>query len=296
MIESGVMPMTTHFRFQNIDDRWIALHPDPKGLIQFIGGAFLGALPVLVSLWGAISYFDKFPLAAYHFLLENVWSTGYSIVVVTYRLTFNHWSVARRLHAEQQQLPKAILTVAKTLGYDPSPYKNPAHYLWIGHSLGCEYITLLRSLSRQSKSSGNSDQMNPLLRMETQPALLMAPCFQPPNWLKPYKQPTQTFTRQLLIETARHAPTAMISFNQDFTAGNLMHQMGDVYWIYQQLENTPEGGLVLHRELPGNHYQPVGYETGDLNLTKHVIDCLERLKTQQSEERKEVSLPISTDL
>jgi hypothetical protein len=288
--------MTAHFRFQNIGTGWVALHPVPKGLIQFIGGAFLGALPALVSLWGATSYFDKFPLVAYHFLLENVWKAGYSIVVVPYRLTFNHWSVARQLYAEQQQFPNAILKVVKTLGYAPSPYENPAHYLWIGHSLGCEYITLLRSLSRQSNSSGHPDQMNPLLRIETQSALLMAPCFQPPTWLRPYKQPTQTFTRQLLIETARNAPTAMISFNQDFTAGNLTHQVGDVYWIYQQLTNNPESGLVIHRELPGNHYQPVGYETGDRNLTKHVIDCLERLKTQHSEERKDVSLPIATDV
>ncbi len=57
-----------------------------------------------------------------------------------------------------------------------------------------------------------------------------------------------------------------ISFNQDFTAGNLAERTGDVHWIYQQLANTPSDGSLLHRELPGNHYQPVGYARGDRDL------------------------------
>jgi hypothetical protein len=275
--------MTIHLSFQGIGSRWVALHPEPKGVIQFIGGAFFGTLPVIAYFLGVVSsYFDTLPLVSYHFLLENLWRAGYSIAIVPYLLTVNHWSVAKQLLAEQQKFPTNILKVAKTLGYATSFYQNPDHYLWIGHSLGCEYITLLRCLSRQSKSPGNSEQLNPLLRLETQPALLIAPCFQPPAWLKPYKQPTQELARQLLVETVRRAPTAIISFNQDFTAGNLAERTGDVYWIYQQLANIPEGGSLIHRELPGNHYQPVGYARGDRDLVNQVIHCLEELQMARS--------------
>ena len=87
----------------------------------------------------------------------------------------------------------------------------------------------------------------------------------------------------------------MISFNQDFTAGNLTSQTGDVYWIYQQLANNSADGLVLHQELSGNHYQPVGYDKGDRDLVNHVINCLEGLKMCQSEEGTNQSLPISSN-
>ncbi len=273
--------MKTHLSFQGIGSRWVALHPEPKGIIQFIGGAFFGAPPVIAYFLGAIfSYLDMFPLLSYHFLLENLWRAGYTIALVPYLLTVNHWPVARQLLAEQQKFLTNLLKLAETLGYATSFYQNPDHYLWVGHSLGCEYITLLRFLSRQSQPSGNSEQLDPLLRLETQPALLIAPCLQPPAWLKPYKQPTQELARQLLVETVRRAPTAIISFNQDFTAGNLAERTGDVYWIYQQLAKTPEGSSLIHRELPGNHYQPVGYARGDRDLVSQVIDCLSKLQIQ----------------
>ncbi len=278
--------MSTHSSFQNLGSHWVALYPEPKGFIQFIGGAFLGTPPIIAYFLGvASSYFHTLPLVSYHFLLENLLRAGYSIAVVPYLLTVNHWPVAKQLLIEQRQLPIELLKAVENLGYATSPYQNPKNYLWVGHSLGCEYITLLRSLSWQSKPSGNPEQLDSLFRIENQPALLIAPCFQPPAWLKPYKQPTQAFARQLLVETGRRAPTAMISFNQDFTAGNLVSQTGDVYWIHQQLANNLEDGLVLHQELSGNHYQPVGYDKGDRDLVIHVINCLERLIMGQSKER-----------
>ena len=127
--------MTTHSSFQNLGSRWVALHPEPKGVIQFIGGAFFGAPPVIAYfLRVASSYFHTFPLVSYHFLLENLLRAGYSIAVVPYLLTFNHWPVARQLLAEQQQLPIELLKAAETLGYATFPYQNPENYLWVGHT------------------------------------------------------------------------------------------------------------------------------------------------------------------
>ena len=287
--------MTTYSSFQSLGSHWVALHVAPKAVIQFIGGAFFGTFPILVSPWGANSYFAQVPLVSYHFLLKNLLRAGYSIALIPYLLTVNHWSGARQLLVEQQQLPSKLLKVAENLGYPTRVYQNPADYFWVGHSLGCEYITLLRFLSRKSQPSENPELLNPLLGIENQPALLMAPCFQPPAWLKLYKKPTQALARQLLVETAQRAPTAMLSFNQDFTAGNLVERTGDVYWIHRQLVHNSADGLMSHRELPGNHYQPLGYDTGDRNLVNHVINCLERLKICSSPEGTKQSLSISSN-
>ena len=138
--------MTIHSSFQNLGSRWVALYPEPKRVIQFIGGAFLGTSPSVASFLGGISsHFPTLPLVSYHFLLEKFLRAGYSIAVVPYFLTVNHWPVARQLLAEQQQLPLELLKASETLGYATSPYQNPKNYLWVSHSLGCEYITLLRS-------------------------------------------------------------------------------------------------------------------------------------------------------
>jgi len=39
--------MQSSFRFQPLLFSWVALHPKPKGVIQFVGGAFFGSFPTL---------------------------------------------------------------------------------------------------------------------------------------------------------------------------------------------------------------------------------------------------------
>ena len=39
--------MPSHLHFQPISFSWVALHPQPKGVIQFMGGAFFGSFPTV---------------------------------------------------------------------------------------------------------------------------------------------------------------------------------------------------------------------------------------------------------
>jgi hypothetical protein len=39
--------MSNSFKFQPVSFSWVAVHPQPKGVVQFIGGTFFGSLPTL---------------------------------------------------------------------------------------------------------------------------------------------------------------------------------------------------------------------------------------------------------
>ncbi len=276
--------METPAKFQVIGSAWASLHPTPKGVIQFIGGAFFGTLPIIFAPQVGLSSMNALPYAPYRYLLRGLFQAGYSVILWPYRLTFNHWPVTQRLLTAQQELPLAIMRAAQKWGYTFEIYENPYNYCWLGHSLGCEYIVLTRFLSLSKSASGQPEPAPQRLSLNHQPAVLMAPCFRPPALFKTYKQPTQDRSRRLLIETGQDIAHALISFSQDSTAGNLAHRLGDVHWTYQHLPKRENSGLVLHQEIDGSHYRPLGYGADDPELLEIVLYCVERLAMSQREQ------------
>ncbi len=125
------MTTNTKFKFQPISNSWIAIHPSPKGVIQFIGGAFFGTFPTIF----------------YRYFLNQLYNSGYTIIALPFRFTFNHWSVAITLVKEQYVLRREIVKEAVNLGYDYDVYLKDTNFYWVGHSLGCKYIALLEFLS-----------------------------------------------------------------------------------------------------------------------------------------------------
>lgn len=271
--------MEPNFQFVVLSRSWGAIHPQPKGVVLWLGGAFFGTFPTIF----------------YRYLLRNIFFAKYTVVALPYWLTLNHWFVAKRLFLEQKQLPSVLIQEAARRGYSTEVYQDLTKYRWAGHSLGCEYITLLHFLSQDksqqkeilkqcqtnlisaqavSQNLRSLEQLDLKFSVENQPALLIAPCFKAPFFIEPLIQPKQQLTRCLLRNTSLVASIAMISFEKDFTAGNLKHQNGDVYWIEQNLKGK---GLVLDREINGNHYQPLGYAQGNSKLAFNAVDFLNRL-------------------
>ena len=119
------------FKFTPLSFSWVAIHPQPKGVIQFIGGAFFGS----------------FPTVFYHYFLKKLYEAGYTIIVLPFRFTFDHWSVSLQLLQEHYALRQALIEQVIDLEYDPEVYLKDANYRWVGHSLGCKYIMLLELLS-----------------------------------------------------------------------------------------------------------------------------------------------------
>ncbi|MEO1692113.1 MAG: DUF1350 family protein [Cyanobacteria bacterium J06631_6] len=125
------LDFVSYFKFIPLSFSWVAIHPKPKGVIQFIGGAFFGS----------------FPTVFYHYFLKKLYEAGYSVIVLPFRFTFNHWSVSLQLLQEHYTLRLALIEQVIDLGYDPEVYLEDANYRWVGHSLGCKYIMLLELLS-----------------------------------------------------------------------------------------------------------------------------------------------------
>jgi hypothetical protein len=67
------MTNNAKFKSQSISNSWVAIHHQPKGIVQFIGGAFLALLTIF-----------------YRYFLNKVFDAGYTIVALPFIFTFNH--------------------------------------------------------------------------------------------------------------------------------------------------------------------------------------------------------------
>ncbi len=126
------------FCFRRFSKSWVAINPNPKGIIQFIGSFVFGS----------------FPLNSYKYLFQNLFEQGYTIFVFRFPfspLEFNHWRVATNLLKEEYALRVEIIKFltqnGKISDRNLEIYLKDSNYYWLGHSLGCKYITLLEILS-----------------------------------------------------------------------------------------------------------------------------------------------------
>lgn len=148
--------MKSKMKFQPISHSWVALHPQPKGVIQFIGGAFFGTFV---------------PMLFYRYLLKSLFDQQYTIVILPFNFTFNHYAEAGFLIREQYEIIPEIVRLAKLLKYDYQTYLNDANFSWIGHSIGCKYISLLEGFTALPTETKELEQFIRQLVLETSPRL-----------------------------------------------------------------------------------------------------------------------------
>ncbi len=288
----------------------VAFHPQPTGIIQFIGGFPSGSFPE--------SYFQ--------YLFQYLFAKGYSLIVYQFPFNpfqFNHWSVALRILEDLYQARFEIIkqlfctTVSEQqLNF----YTDDRNYFWLGYSLGCKYILLLEILSNDhdnfqrrneilklclreeylqktypdisradsvresvinkiSEILGSPYQLNSFIK--DQPSLLLAPeinnTFEIFNvTISPFKYldfPSREET-QCLIRNSTDFFNLMglISFDRDKIARD------DVNFLQRQLQNRTFQP-VLHQILEGTHDKPL--ETNVENLACCVDLILQELKQRQ---------------
>jgi hypothetical protein len=303
--------MAPVFKFNPASFSWIAVHPKPKGVIQFIGGAFFGTFPTIF----------------YRYFLQTLFEEGYTIVALPFRFSFRHWTIAIDLLKEQERLCQELTDFT---GQDF--YKDKASYFWIGHSLGCKYIALLEFLSgehwREIVASCVEDKayqkIESIIReagLESasildQPSLLIAPDISDTESAIPIRsiahlldnlglgvQPTREQTQCFIKGSQLFNLTALISFDKDDIAGHVPGSpqndaQNDVSWLLQQLEARKFS--ALHQQLQGKHLEPLGSKLGrhivDFNpldkfmkllslrlLEPHTVDFLVQLRKRQQE-------------
>lgn len=290
--------MSSTFNFHPVSFSWVAIHPEPKGVIQFIGGAFFGTFPTIF----------------YRYLLQTLFDEGYTIIALPFRFSFRHWSIAIDLLKEQEVLRKELAIITGN-----SDYQEKTNYFWLGHSLGCKYIALLEFLSGEQwqqimtscveqKAYQQVEAIINNADLETasifgQPSLLIAPDISDTHSAIPVPAlarfldriglgvlPTRKQT-QCFIEASRlFNLTALISFNKDTLAGSQTDQFknlqaqekSDVLWLIKQLKTRKFP--ILHEELEGKHLEPLGVKFGkyivDLNPFDKLIELLSRRRLE----------------
>ncbi len=265
------------FKFRPISFSFVALHPCPKGIVQFIGGAFFGS----------------FPTFFYEYLLKQFFLAGYTVVAFPFRFTFNHWAVATSLLREQQHLRPLLAELAHKLGYSSQIYSQQETYSWVGHSLGCKYIALLELLAEwdsdenkprdliQQHAKRPHYQIEEIERglagikisIKDQVSVLIAPDIGDtadaiklpfvPQILDKFGLgvlPTKIATFKFIRQSALFHLAGMASFDKDNIAGNLTSTPGPdnvVLTLFEILEPK-----LLHQEIEGRHLRPLGTELG----------------------------------
>lgn len=302
------MSQNTEPNFRNLSKSQVALHPNPKGIIQFIGSFIFGSFPV----W------------AYKYLYQYLFAQGYSLILYRFPLNpiqFNHWEVSFGLLKEQYLLKTEII---KTLKEENQPddvintYSNPANYLWLGHSLGCKYIILLEISSNeptkrtqilqecldkkdadeaikqiasiesvQKISKGVVDQLLPTTEsvnqffIRDQSSILLAPEISNTvrilrsSWRisNSLANPNQKQT-ECLIRSSKELfnLTGVISFNLDCIAED------DVAFMVEQIKHKRFQPLI--KELEGSHFQPLSIYIEQLGQS--IVHFFDELKSRSS--------------
>ncbi|MCE2699842.1 MAG: DUF1350 family protein [Nostocales cyanobacterium LE14-WE4] len=119
-------------KFNAVSHSWVALHPQPKGVVQFIGGAFVGTFGTSIF---------------YQHLLKFIYDQQYTIIILPFKFTFNHYQEAGFLITEQYEILPELVRSALLEGYDHEAYLDNRNFFWLGHSIGCKYIALLEGFS-----------------------------------------------------------------------------------------------------------------------------------------------------
>ncbi|MBE9112742.1 DUF1350 family protein [Nodosilinea sp. LEGE 07298] len=250
--------------FQPVSFSWVALHPKPKGVIQFIGGAFFGTFPTLF----------------YRHLLQELYREGYTLVALPFRFSLRHWQIAYSLLEEQHQLRQILPELAEHQGYDSALYRDVSSYLWFGHSLGCKYIALLELLSGDEAAVAAAlpedlvDTYHRSPGIWSQGSVLLAPDISDLESAIPIRslvallnrlhisvQPDRQQTLDLIQQSALFNLTAMMSFDRDTVAGSLCDLdpgVSDVLWLAQYLQTKS----APVQELSGKHLEPIGWRIG----------------------------------
>lgn len=288
--------MQALFKFQPVSSSWVAIHPQPKGVVQFIGGAFFGTFPTLF----------------YRYFLSQLFAEGYTIIALPFRFSFRHWSIAVSLLKEQEVISKELIAIAKKMGYNYNVYQEKSNYFWVAHSLGSKYVAMLEFLSDANWEKIVSDcvdnsQIDQIKNMvesiigreeisiKGQASLLIAPDISNTESAIPVPaiarlidklglgvKPTRKDTQCFIESSNLFNLTGLISFDKDTIAGNKndinkpLEQQGesDVLWFIKLLysQDLPARIQPVIREIPGKHLEPIGIKMGNYIVDFNPLD------------------------
>ncbi|MFQ4135652.1 DUF1350 family protein [Nodosilinea sp. PGN35] len=288
------MPTTTdvdlpQFRFRPLKTGWAAIHPQPQGVIFFIGGAFFGT----------------FPTVFYRYLLRSLYYHGYTLVALPFRFSFRHWSVAVSIAAGKTQIRQELSELADQQGYSSSLYREEPNsaafnYLWLGHSLGCKYIALLELLTDRDKKDRailngciEPDQARRLtnalgdvplkqISLLNQPSILLDPVVSDLEGAVPIKSLRALVERFIRVEPSIDQTYCLINRSQLFALTSVVAFTSQLAReTVGVLEELLKLQLSSFKTLPlGNHLAAIGFKAGNAELVEAVLHAIDKAKAR----------------
>jgi hypothetical protein len=211
------------FNWREISGNWVYLPDNPRGIVHFLGGAFVAAAPHIT----------------YRLLLEDIAKQGYAIVTTPFVNTFDHRSIVDdvydRFEAGLEELDRRRLL--------PDTYL-PIY--GIGHSMGCKLHLLLGSLYDLNRAGNIFISFNNFSAKDSVPLLDRLP-----RELGVEFTPDPQQTLDIIYKYYDIRRNLIIKFNNDtidqsYTLGKLLSSL------------FPD--LVISRTLGGNHLTPIGQD------------------------------------
>ena len=198
---------------------------EPKAIVHFLGGAFVGTLPNL----------------SYRWLLEQLGQQGYIIIATPFINTFDHMTIARNvLNRFESILDRLKATKAIAREYLP--------IYGMGHSMGCKLHLLIGSLFKVDRAG------NILVSFNNYPASRAIPFGEQlkiDRTLNLEFSPTPTETNELILKSYQTRRNLLVRFDNDD-----IDQTAGLNPILQQ--RFPEMVSIL--TLPGNHLTPLSQD------------------------------------
>ncbi|MEB3884937.1 DUF1350 family protein [Lyngbya sp. CCY1209] len=206
-----------------ISDNWVLIPPQPKGIVHFLGGAFVASAPHLTYRW----------------LLEQVARQGYAVVATPFVNTLDHGTIARDvLWTFEDGLEDLFAT--RRLKRRGLPIYG------MGHSMGCKLHLLIGSLYSVRRAGNILISFNNYAARQSIPLVEQLSSVMPVEFT-----PTPDEMNRLIRDRYQVRRNLLVRFSKDTidqTAG--LHRILD--------RRFP--GLVTLQQLGGDHQTPLGQD------------------------------------
>jgi hypothetical protein len=219
-------------QWREIAGNWTLIPSNPKGIVHFLGGAFIGSTPHLT----------------YRLLLERLYRHGYAVITTPFIIDINHAAIARSVvHAFEQTLDRLYHTGMLR--------KRSLPVYGVGHSMGCKLHLLSGSLF-DLKRAGNV-----LISYNNFPVRQSIPFVEQFSALVPLDRfapnvpmefsPTPEETNEIVARDYLIRRNLLVKFKDD-----TIDQTTDLHEVLQR--RFP--GMVTLKRVNGNHLTPLGQD------------------------------------
>ena len=219
--------------WQEVSGSWVLIPPRPKGIVHFLGGAFVATAPHVTYRW----------------LLEQLGRQGYAVIATPFLNTLDHTAIARDvLNRFETTLNRLQAKTALNKRYLP--------IYGVGHSMGYKLHLLIGSLFSVERAG------NILISFNNYPAKRAIPFIEQLNINPTFDiefTPSPLETNELIAQRYEVRRNLLIKFTND--------DIDQSVTLTQVLQRRfPD--MITVQTLPGTHTTPLGqdvnWKSGDV--------------------------------